>query len=117
MTELTSPERRVQTRSEALIFRGKTFLLQCKRAFEDRFRSRVSRFSKSDALAGEKIVSRSRTPLWTETEPAERFLVAGKINNLRIAVRELDGLEVPAGEIFSFWKHVGRASRFRGYVA
>ncbi|MFL6467199.1 MAG: VanW family protein, partial [Pyrinomonadaceae bacterium] len=51
------------------------------------------------------------------TEPAERFLVAGKINNLRIAVNSLNGIEIPAGEVFSFWKHVGRSSRFRGFVA
>ena len=83
----------------------------------DNLRFRVTQFGKGDQLANEKIIAQSRTPLWTETEQQERFLVAGKINNLRIAVRALDGVEIPADRVFSFWKHVGRASRFHGYVA
>lgn len=62
------------------------------------------------------VIAESKTPLWTETEPEERFLVAGKIHNLRLAVRNIDGLEIPAGEVFSFWKQVGRASSIRGFV-
>jgi len=105
------------TRFEAFVFRSKTLLLQTRRLFVDGLVTRTSRFRKDSSLSSRKIIAESRTPLWTETEPAERFLVAGKINNLRLAVRELDGLEIPAGEVFSFWKHVGRASRFRGFVA
>src|SRR5215212_10166511 len=108
--------RTVPTRTEALIFRFKTILFQSRRFLMDRAYSRVIRFNKNDRLVSEKVIAESRTPLWTETEPQERFLVAGKINNLRVAARELDGLEIPAGEVFSFWKHVGRASRFRGFV-
>ena len=108
--------RTVPTRAEALVFRAKTFLLQCRRVLIDRFRFPVVKFEKNDRLAEENVISESRTPLWTEIEPEERFLVAGKINNLRIAVRELDGVEIPADRVFSFWKHVGRASRLRGYV-
>ena len=60
-------------------------------------------------------LSPNRKPaLWTETEPEERFLLAGKIQNLRLVVSKLDGLEIPAGEIFSFWKHTGRTSRLKG---
>ena len=117
MSDADSPKGSVPTRAEALVFRAKTFLLQCRRVLIDRFRFPVVKFERNDRLANEKVISESRTPLWTETEPEERFLVAGKINNLRIAVRELDGVEIPADRVFSFWKHIGRASRFRGYVA
>jgi len=82
----------------------------------DRFTSRVVRHQKNMTLISAEVISSSRTPLWTEIEPEERFLVAGKIHNLRLAVRRLDGLEVPAGQTFSFWRQVGRASRLRGYV-
>jgi hypothetical protein len=108
---------RVPTRPDAFVFRFKSLLLQSKRWAIDLLVSRTSRFPKSKRLSSQKVIAESRSPLWTENEPEERFLVAGKINNLRIAVRELDGVEIPAGEVFSFWKHVGRASRFRGYVA
>ena len=117
MSDATKPRGSTPTRAEALVFRAKTFLLQCRRLAKDNLQFRVSRFSKNDGLKIEKVISESRTPLWTESEPQERSLVAGKINNLRIAVRELDGVEVPADRVFSFWKHVGRSSRFRGYVA
>ncbi len=108
--------RAVPTRFEAAVFRGKTLLLQTRRIFTDLLDPEVKRASLSDRLAGKPVISRSTTPLWTEIEPEERFLVAGKIHNLRLAVRRLDGLEVAAGEVFSFWKQVGRTSRFKGYV-
>ncbi|MBK9155475.1 MAG: VanW family protein [Chloracidobacterium sp.] len=110
-TDRTSP-----TRIGSLVFRGKTALLQLRRAGSDAFDKRVSRHSKRSGLSSDAVIATSRTPLWTEIEPEERFLVAGKIHNLRLAARRLDGLEIPAGQVFSFWKHVGRASRFKGYV-
>lgn len=108
--------RKVPPRFEAAVFRWKTVLLQIRRAFRDLLSGRARFAKKSDNLAAHIIISQSRTSLWTETGPEERFQVAGKIHNLRLAIRELDGVEVPANQIFSFWKHVGRASRFRGYV-
>lgn len=117
MSDTKAENRPTPTRLETFVFRFKTLLLQFRRSLTDTFFSRVSRFGKSNSLSTQKVIAESRTPLWTEIEPEERFLVAGKINNLRITARELDGVEIPAGEIFSFWKHVGRASRFRGYVA
>lgn len=109
-------ERKIPTRKDALVFRGKTFLLQVRRSLEDTLDARIKRFPYSDTLTGKSTVAESKTPLWTEAEPEERFLVAGKIQNLRVAARRLDGIEIPGGELFSFWKQMGRASRFRGFV-
>lgn len=108
--------RKVPTRLEAAVFRGKTLLLQTKRYFSDKLDGSLKHARRSSTLAEKPVISRSTTPLWTETEPEERFLVAGKIHNLRLAVSRLNGIEVGAGETFSFWKQVGRASRFKGYV-
>ncbi len=108
-------DRRVPSRSEALIFRGKTALLQLKRILKDRS-DRVIQHAKTAGLIHAPIIAQSRTPLWTEIEPEERYLVAGKIQNLRLAIKQLDGVEVPANQILSFWKQVGRASRLKGYV-
>lgn len=116
MSRIHTPERRIPTRTEALIFRMKTFLLQFRRFVQDRTSLHVSRFGKTKDLIESSVIAESRTPLWTESEPEERSLVAGKIQNLRLAVRELDGIVVPSGEVFSFWKHIGRASRVRGFV-
>ncbi|MEY4483938.1 MAG: hypothetical protein RL693_1390, partial [Verrucomicrobiota bacterium] len=46
----------------------------------------------------------------------ERELQLGKVQNLRIAARELHGVEVPANEVWSFWKHLGRTTGSKGYA-
>jgi hypothetical protein len=57
-----------------------------------------------------------RSPLWTHADATEWTLTAGKVHNLRVAARALDGLVVPAGVDFSFWAAVGRPVAWRGYV-
>ncbi|MEO8574321.1 MAG: VanW family protein [Pyrinomonadaceae bacterium] len=110
-------ERKAPAYSDSIVFRGKTVLLQLQRAVVD-FRDQAFVQHRTGAeLLGKKVAATSRTKLWTENDPRERFLVAGKIHNLRLAIKKLDGLEVPAGATFSFWKQIGRASSFRGFVA
>ncbi len=43
-------------------------------------------------------------------------LAAGKVENLRRALPRFHGIEVRAGETFSFWKQLGRCSRQRSFV-
>jgi hypothetical protein len=49
-------------------------------------------------------------------EGAEKSLTLGKIENLRIALASLDGIKIPAGQTFSFWRQLGRPTRRKGYV-
>ncbi|BCX48464.1 vancomycin resistance protein, vanW family [Haloferula helveola] len=62
------------------------------------------------------VAGESRSPLWTQTSPAEFPLTAGKIQNLRLAALALDGLEIPAGQVFSFWCQLGRTTRSKGFT-
>jgi hypothetical protein len=101
----------------ALLFRGKALAFQVTRVVRESIRAEVLRYPIDTALLDKKVIAESRTLLWTEHETSERRLVAGKIHNLRLAIRRLNGVEVPGGAVFSFWKHVGRASRLKGYVA
>jgi glycosyltransferase involved in cell wall biosynthesis len=110
MTNVSLP-----TRTQAVIFRGKATLLQLKRALENLFRDRPRRFSRIDER-DRTVIAESITPLWTEKDPGEQILQAGKIQNLRIAVRALNNLQIPANEVFSFWKQVGKTTRGKGYV-
>ncbi len=110
-------ENGIHTRAQALLFRSKVSLLQLKRGFSNALNKQIKYFPFSERLAEKPIVAESKTPLWTEISPEEQSLLAGKVHNLRIAVRKLDGIEIPANEIFSFWKCVGQASRLNGYVA
>jgi hypothetical protein len=71
-----------------------------------------------------QIAGASLTPLWTGVDGAsaapegtEWQLTAGKIHNLRVAARRLDGLLIPAGQSFSFWRNLGAPTRGNGYVA
>lgn len=47
-----------------------------------------------------------RSPLFVDLRPEERPYELGKVQNLRVAVRQLNGVEIPAGEIFSFWRQI-----------
>ncbi|HVF56661.1 MAG TPA: VanW family protein [Pyrinomonadaceae bacterium] len=102
--------------ADVLAFRAKATLFQLRRLAQDLFLRRVERYATNDALCGREVIAETSSPLWTQDDPAEQFLQAGKTHNLRLAVRRLNGVEVPAGAVFSFWAHVGQASRLRGYV-
>lgn len=100
----------------ASVFRGKSFLLQCRRAVLDSLKRTASRSKRSEKLIDAPVIAESRSQLWSEIDKNERELVAGKIQNLRVAVAELNGVELERGEVFSFWKNVGRTTRRRGFV-
>ncbi|MCY7375997.1 MAG: VanW family protein [Pyrinomonadaceae bacterium] len=110
-------ENNIQTYAQAFIFRGKASLLQARRGIANASDKRIGRFPLAGNLSDGTIVAASKTLLWTESAPGERFLLAGKVHNLRLAVKKINGLEIPAGAIFSFWKHLGRANKVKGYVA
>jgi len=109
-------ENEIHTYARAANFRAKVSLLQLKRGFSNFTNRKIQKLSVGKNLSDKPIIAESKTPLWTESAPEEQFLLAGKVHNLRLAVRKLNGLKVPANEIFSFWKCVGQASRFNGYV-
>ena len=48
-------------------------------------------------VAGESI-----TPLWSKSAETEWALVAGKVQNLRVAVAHCNGTTIAAGGVFSF---------------
>jgi hypothetical protein len=110
-------EERLPTRLGTIVFRGKAALLQLRRGTGNFFDRGLRRFPSGSELTGLPVIAESKTPLWTEAAAEEQFLQAGKIQNLRLAVKRINGLEIPAESVFSFWKHVGRAGRLHGYVA
>jgi hypothetical protein len=111
-----SSESRKPTLAGTLIFRAKATLLQLNRAARNRLADTPARFPVSDKPSNLTIIAESTVPLWTNTNESERHLLAGKVHNLRLAIRHLNGVEVRAGRIFSFWAQVGRASRWKGFV-
>jgi hypothetical protein len=74
------------------------------------------KLAKRDDAAFPVVAGESVSDLWSEPHLAERRFEFGKVHNLRRALAALDGVVIPAGEEFSFWKQVGKATRRRGYV-
>jgi len=109
------PPRIVPTRASQAVFRAKALVHQIARGIRNRGAG-LRRFQKFDGSGLSFVVAQSRTALWSDERLAERAHQLGKVQNLRRAAAALDGILVPAGEVFSFWKQVGRASRRRGFV-
>ena len=104
------------TRATAFVFALKAKGLQVRRLWRDGA-SPPPRLPQGEPGDYPHLVAESVTPLWNETTHAERGLQRGKVQNLRVALRGLEGRVLPAGAIFSFWRNVGRATRGRGFVA
>lgn len=66
-------------------------------------------------LADAPILASFEASLWPSIAD-EDALVAGKIHNLRLALKRFDGLVIPAHRVFSFWRQLGRATEGRGFV-
>lgn len=107
------------TRVSTLVFAAKAHLLRARRALLDATPGLAPMcHRRASALAGAPILATVRTPLWTNAGgEKDRVLNAGKIQNLRVALRGLDGIEVEADRTLSFWRQVGRPARRRGFVA
>lgn len=72
--------------------------------------------TKTPSAAFPAVLGECHTPLWSDGRPEEHAYQLGKVQNLRRAAAAIDGVLVPAGAVFSFWKQIGRASWRRGFV-
>lgn len=101
----------------AALFRIKATLLQMRRAALNTLDHQNIAFRKtSDAAPYEQTLSKSKTLLWTNGNAAEKHLIAGKIHNLRRAIRQINGIVIPADQTFSFWAQIGKPGKRKGYV-
>lgn len=57
-----------------------------------------------------------RTPLLRQLKDVDMQLQYNKINNIKIAVECLDGILIKPGEVFSYWKLIGKPCRKKGYI-
>jgi hypothetical protein len=112
----TLPDRAVPTRIGNLVFEGKAALLRLHRSSRE-FANSPKRHLAGRALTDAPVLAKVVSPLWTTSGGAKNHaLNAGKIQNLRAAIAGLDGIEIGAGEILSFWRQVGKPLRRRGFV-
>ena len=111
------PDRAVPTRWGNAVFETKAVLLRLRRAGADLSSAAPRRHRAGHTLTDAPVLATIRSPLWTTRGGAkDHALNAGKIQNLRAAVAGLDGIEIGAGEVLSFWRQVGKPLRRRGFV-
>ncbi|HEX4179161.1 MAG TPA: VanW family protein [Caulobacteraceae bacterium] len=103
------------TRLSGLAFAAKAAVLRARRAMLDMVKG-PSRLVRGEASGFAVPAGVSVTPLWSDPALAERTQQQGKVQNLRVAARALDGLILPAGAVFSFWRQVGPPIRARGFA-
>jgi hypothetical protein len=103
------------TRWSSLLFEAKAAMFKARRLARDAVNGPPVLSRSPSSFLGH-LAGNSRTALWSDTRLAERALQWGKVHNLRVAARALDGTVIPAGSVFSFWKQLGRPSRSRGFV-
>ena len=96
------------------LFKARCF--QMRRLWRD-FRAPVARFPQTSQLSDTHCTGHWSSDLWRDGDSVfERELQLGKVQNLRTAAQALHGLEMPAGAVWSFWRHVGRTSLRKGYA-
>jgi len=75
------------------------------------------KFHDGGLLKNQPVISSSESNLWNpDDNPENWILTAGKIENLRIAIKCLNGIEISPNKIFSFWRHIGNPNLGKGYV-
>ena len=104
------------TRWQSVLFQVKALGFRAKRFLLNLEGGAPRRFVKKEILPQPLSTVEVRSPLYGSNQPAEFALQAGKVQNLRVAARALRGLLIPAGRVFSFWAHVPRPSRRRGFA-
>lgn len=98
------------------IFRLKTIVLTRNRIFKNLINP-TQKFQDKGLMVNEPVIAFSESDLWNPFDNKDNWiLTAGKIENLRISAKKLNGLEIKANEVFSFWKHIGNPNFGQGYV-
>ena len=105
----------IPTRMDGFVFGSKASLLQLKRFFKNTF-SRLPRSKPHTDFPDGVLLSQSVSLLRYSDEETAKTLVDGKIHNIRIALKKLDGIVIGKGDVFSFWRHVGKLTKCKGYV-
>lgn len=56
-----------------------------------------------------------KTPLYRKLRDVDMWLQNNKVDNLRIALKKVDGILIRPGETFSYWKTIGKPTKLKGY--
>lgn len=105
------------TRGEAAWFLFRAICFRARRILMNLGRSAPRCLVVKPIDDGLQSIAESRSLLFNSSNSAEFALQAGKVHNLRQALRSIHGVRIKRGETFSFWAQIGRPARSRGFVA
>lgn len=75
-----------------------------------------SRFAKNHSVPLNHVHFSHRTPLLRQLKDVDMQQQYNKISNLRIAAKQIDGIVIHPGEIFSYWNLIGNPTIRKGYL-
>lgn len=107
---MDKPKKRSSTR----LFFGQIYYI-CKRYFKWYLGSERYATKKELELKN-NIVSKHKSLILRELKDVEMWMQYNKITNLLLASKKLDMIVIKPGEIFSFWRLVGRTTKSKGYL-
>lgn len=118
---MSPPPPALPGRLGALWFEFRAGGFRCLRLARNLFDRTDRRHRAGARLREAPVIAESISTLWPGKDAAgnelpENTLVLGKIENLRIARRAFDGIELARGDVLSFWAQLGRPSRGRGFA-
>lgn len=61
------------------------------------------------------IAFEHKTPLLRKLKDVDMWLQYNKVENLKLAVKRLNGIVIRPGETFSYWRLIGRPTKRKGY--
>jgi len=105
----------IPTRIDGFRFAIKASLLQLNRLLKNMINPLPRSKTHADFPNG-VLLSQSVSLLRYHDEKTSLTLIDGKIHNIRNAIKRLDGIVVRKGEVFSFWRYIGRLTKSKGYV-
>lgn len=56
------------------------------------------------------------TPLFRELQDVDMWMQHNKVTNLKLASAKVKGIVLHPGEVFSYWKLIGKPTRRKGYL-
>ena len=62
------------------------------------------------------LVHTHRTPLYRRLRDVDTEMQINKVTNLKIALKQLNGVILSPNEVFSYWKLIGKPTKRKGYV-
>jgi vancomycin resistance protein VanW len=90
------------------------------RRLHRRVKQRLDKRNYAKTLRAEPLkhrVYKHQSVLIRKLGDTDIMLQQNKVINLKLAVKKLNGIIIPPGETFSFWRLTGSASKRKGYVS